>query len=327
MLGKMYGHSNRSISGGTVTRITWRNVYAAIAALAITLVCLPAHAAESELLNKLPGKSRLVNLEIEIWPEFDRTAALVFLKGELATAGQAISLRLPASSGGPTAVAQSVAAGGNLLNLPYERIDGKEFITLRITPPERFFHIEFYDKLDTGREKRDYRYQWPGDIAADHVSVHVQQPAAVTNFSITPAFTDGVPGSDTLTYWTKDMGAVPLGKTLPIAIRYTKSDARTSREILGPATSAGAETPGAAAPATDAPPTTESPVAYSFNPRTEWIPAAIFVLIGVAGGVMLWRRRSKSIKPAAAAGFCTKCGNTLRADDRFCSKCGAPVTA
>jgi hypothetical protein len=314
-------NSKQSAGDNVAEHGIWRRITGAIAVLAVTLACVPAHAAEMELLTKLPGKSRLVNLEIEIWPEFDRPAALVLLKGELANAGQSISLRLPVSSGGPAAVAQSIAAGGNLLNLPYERIDGKEFITLRITPPERFFHIEFYDKLDTGKEKRDYRYQWPGDIAADHVSVHVQQPAAVTNFAITPAFTDGAPGGDTLTYWTKDMGAVPVGKTLPIAIRYTKTDARTSKEILGPSASASA-----AAPAADAPLTSASPVAYSFDARSEWISAAIFVLIGVAGGVLLWHRRSKPSKPAAAAGFCTKCGNTLRTDDRFCSKCGASVT-
>jgi hypothetical protein len=322
-MNKMTIGSNRQPGHATRVRDARYRLIAAIAALAVALVCVPARAADSTLLNKLPGKPRLVNLEIEIWPEYDRPAALVFLKGELAAvAGQTISLRLPASSGGPAAVAQSSTAGGNLLNLPYERIDAKDFITLRIRPPERFFHIEFYDTLNTAREQREYRYLWPGDLAADHVSVHVQQPSGASAFAITPAFTDNVPGNDTLLYWTKDMGASPLGKALPITIRYTKSDARTSKEMLGPAQPAAAATLDA-----DALPNADAAVPGSFDPRTDWIPAAIFALLGVVGCGFLWRWRRMSVNAARGPGFCNQCGNPLRADDRFCSKCGAAVSA
>lgn len=321
----MIDHSNRRPGAAYFLHVA-RRLCTVLAALAVALAWVSAHAAETELLNKLPGKPRLANLEIEIWPEFDRPSTLVLIKGELATgAGRSISLRLPVTSGGPTAVAQSSTADGNLLNLPYERVDGKDFITLRFQPPERFFHVEFYDKIDLSKDKREYRYQWPGDLAADHVSIHIQQPSAVADFAITPAFTDSAAGGDTLTYWTKDLGAVPVGKALPFTIRYTKTDARTSREILGPSNAAGA--PVAGAPATDAPPTTESPVAYSFDPRTEWIPAAILILLGIAGGVLLWQRHRKSVRPVSAPGFCTKCGNSLRPDDRFCSKCGASAAS
>ena len=72
------------------------------------------------------AKARLAHLEIEIWPEYDQSAALIILKGELAAdSARAVSLRIPAASGGPIAVAQASAAGGNLLNMPYERSDGK----------------------------------------------------------------------------------------------------------------------------------------------------------------------------------------------------------
>ncbi len=299
---------------------------AILAALALALVCLPAFAADTPLLNTLPGKPRLANLEIEIWPEYDRPAALVLLKGELAAGGQTVSLRLPASSGGPAAVAQSSTADGKLLDLPYERINAKDYITLRIRPPDRFFHIEFYDKLDTGKAKREYRYQWPGDLAADRLNVHVQQPSGSTGFAITPEFTDSVPGNDALIYWTKGMGAVPAGKSLPITIRYTKNDARTSKELIEPVAAAGAP----AAEATDSVPAVSSDLTVpggSFDPRSDWIPAAIFALLGAVGGVLMWRRRRASVTAAAGAGFCTKCGNPLHADDRYCSKCGAAVAA
>jgi hypothetical protein len=303
-----------------------RRCSAAIATLAVALICLPALAADLKLLNTLPGKPRLANLEIEIWPEYDRPAALVLLKGELAAAGQAITLRLPVSSGGPSAVAQSSTADGKLLDLPYERIDAKDFITLRIQPPDRFFHVEYYDKLNTSKAQREYRYLWSGDLAVDRLGVHVQQPAAATGIAITPTFTENIPGNDTLIYWTKDMGAVPAGKTLPVTIRYSKSDARTSKELLGPVNSAPADAPAVPSIA-DTPPASDVAVPGTFDPRTDWIPAAIFALLGALGaGFMLWRWRRGSVKAATGVGFCVKCGNPLRADDRYCAKCGAAVS-
>src|SRR3989304_7632381 len=56
---------------------------------------------------------RFASLLIEIWPEFDRRAALVILKGELAAdlvLPAAVSLRIPASSGGASAVALAATA-------------------------------------------------------------------------------------------------------------------------------------------------------------------------------------------------------------------------
>ncbi len=323
----MTNHLNRRVGDGKPASGAGRRTIAAIGALAVALVFLPALAAAPESFKPPLGKPRLANLEIEIWPEYDRPAALVFLKGELASnAGQAISLRLPASSGGPSAVAQSSTAGGNLLTLSYERADAKDYITLRIQPPGRFFHIEFYDKLNTVKGKREYRYLWPGDLVVDHLSVHVQQPAAATRFAITPTFTDSVPGNDTLIYWTKDLGAAPAGKALPITIRYTKSDARTSKELLGPTASAVADAPAAPAPDSVSPPTSDSNMPGSFDPRTDWIPAAIFALLAAVAAGFLWRWRRVSNTAAGATGFCVKCGNSLRADDRFCSKCGEAVS-
>ena len=299
----------------------------AIVAFAAALAFQPVLGADLELFNTLPGKPRLANLEIEIWPEYDRPAVLVFLKGKLASrANQAISLRLPASSGGPSAVAQSSTEGGNLLDLAYERINAKDFITLRIRPQDRFFHVEFYDKLDTVKEKRSYRYVWPGDFAVDRLSVHVQQPSTSTAFAITPEFSDSGPGNDTLIYWTKDMGAVPEGKALPITIGYAKSDARTSKELLGTTASAAADAPTASALLSGLP-ASDSGDSAPVDPRVHLVLAVIFALLAVVvAGFFIWRRRRLAVTADTDAGFCTQCRNPLRAGDRFCSKCGAAVS-
>ncbi len=293
--------------------------------LAAALALLPAFAAENA-----GGKARLANLQIEIWPEYDKPAALVLLKGEIAPGvDRSVTVRIPLASGGPLAVAQSSAAGGNLLNMPYERTDGKNYITLRMQVPDRFFHIEFYDKLDTGSSKREYRYVWPGDIAADRVSIHVQQPATARDFAITPAFSESATGNDTLVYWNKQMGAAPAGKALPITLRYTKSDARTSKNILGAAAPAAAAAPGGPAVDVAAVKPAETVLRGSSASREDWIPVIFLTLLAaVTAGILWyrWRRERQSADVAGDARFCRKCGNALRSGDRFCSKCGNAVS-
>ena len=290
---------------------------------AAALIMLPAGAAENAAV-----KARLANLEIEIWPEYDKPATLVLLKGEIAPgADRSISVRIPASSGGPLAVAMSATPGGNLLNMPYDRTDGKDYITLRMQAPERFFHIEFYDKLNTGSDKREYRYVWPGDLAADHVSVHVKQPATSKEFSITPAFGKSAMGNDGLTYWSSDMGAAPAGKALAVTLRYTKSDARVSKDILGMVAPAAPATPTAPVIAPDAVKPAATAVRGSSDSRDDWTTALFLVLLAAAAAGIFWfnwRRAGEGGAAAIAsdARFCTKCGNALRKGDRFCSKCG-----
>ena len=131
--------------------------------LALALLVLPAFAL-AQTAGAPKGNPRLASLSIEIWPEYDRPAALVILRGALAESVKlpaAITLRLPAASGGPGAVAYSTTADGNLLNLKHERATAGEFITLKFEVPQRFFHVEFYEPIATGASARAYRYVWP----------------------------------------------------------------------------------------------------------------------------------------------------------------------
>lgn len=272
-----------------------------------------------------PAQPGLASLQIEIWPEFDRPAALVILKGEfkgdLALIPTA-SIRIPASSKGPAAVAFSTAPGGDLLNMPYERVDGTDFITLRLKPQDRFFHIEFYDPFPVGSQDRKYSYAWPGDFAVDRLTLRVQQPATSSNFSVTPPIASGMAGSDKFLYWTKEIGRIEAGKALPVEVKYSKTESRTSVELLGL---------GKPAPAAQGAPQSASP---SPSPAQgaglpAWLIAMISGLVILAGALLawvFWRRREQAAAPtAAAAGFCSQCRNPLQAGDRFCSKCGGPV--
>lgn len=264
------------------------------------------------------GAPRLETLQIEIWPEYDRPAALVILKGELAGdvgLPAALALRIPASSGGPSAVAFAAQKTGPLLNLAHDRSAAADAITLRFTTPERFFHVEFYDPLATATSARSYRYLWPGDLAVGALQVVVQEPAAATDIAIQPALGDLSIGSDGLRYRSARLGPVPKGQARSIEIRYAKSDPRTSAEILKAGASASSPAAGTSAGERDA-----------F--RMFLITGAIALLVAGSSLVYLfwWRRRERpGARGNAGAKFCGRCGGPTAAGDRFCSKCGAAL--
>jgi hypothetical protein len=272
------------------------------------------------------GNPRLSSLSIEIWPEYDRPAALVILRGALAEGvplPAMITLRLPAASGGPAAVAHSAAADGNLLNLKYERASAGEFITLKFETPQRFFHVEFYEPIATTTPARSFSYVWPGDLAVDRVTVVVQEPALASAVSVDPKL-DGIStGQDGLQYRAGELGALASGKPLSVAVRYTKSDPRPTAEIVKPATMASA--PVASAPSPAPGPAATPAAARSGLP--DWAPVLagflLFSALGVVFIVWLWRRDSPM--SASPRPYCTKCGAEQVQGNRFCGKCGAKL--
>ena len=284
--------------------------------LVLAIMLLPALAAGPTSRAAPKGNPRLASLQIEIWPEFDRPAALVILKGELAAdvvLPAAVSLRIAASSGGPTAVAFSTGPSANLLNLKYDRKDAGDFITLKFELQERIFHVEFYEPLVTRTPERDYTYVWPGDLTVDRLSVIVQEPATASSFSVQPNLGAATAGQNGLFYRSAELGALDAGKQLPIRVSYTKTNPRTSEEILKPT-------------ALDSSP---APTTGSGKGAFGWIlvlGVAPVLLIGAGAAFLWWRRRWKaSGAQARGAAFCSKCGAQSASGDRFCSKCGAPL--
>lgn len=284
--------------------------------LILAVMLAPAIAAAPPVRDAAKGNPRLASLQIEIWPEFDRqAAALVILKGEIAPdvpLPAVVNLRIAARSGGPTAVAHSSGSGSSLLSLKYDRSDAGDFIALKFDLPGRVFHVEFYDPLMTSTPDRNYTYVWPGDLAADKVSVILQEPATASDFSVQPPLDSTALGENGLRYRSAELGAFQAGKQLDVKVRYTKIDPRTSTDILKPK-------------APDA-----SPLASAGPGKTElalWLVAVVAVLVlgGIAATAWWQRRKSVSEPQSSDAGFCPKCGSPSASDDRYCAKCGAPL--
>ena len=266
---------------------------------------------------------RLAGLQIEVWPEFDRPAALVILRGELAadvTLPAAVSLRIPAASGGPLAVATADTPDGELFDLTYERADAPDFVTLTFSLERRVFHVELYDPLPTEDLQRTYTYTWPGDFAVAELTARVQEPAGATGFSVEPDLGPGASSAaDGLVYRRASLGALEAGQTFAITLSYQKTDPRNSVEILGLAEPDETVEPGG-------------------GDVSVWLLPLAAAAGAVAGAalVAVWYRRGKLL-PARAAGppqagrpadgqrFCAKCGKRLGSDDQYCSACGAEV--
>lgn len=264
-----------------------------------------------------PGKStapRFETLSIEIRPEHDRPAALVILSGQLASdvaLPAAVSLRIPASSNGPSAVAFANGDRDQLFDLGYERSNAPDYITLHTKLPGRVLHLEFYDSFLTGSNERRYRYVWPGDVAVDKLSVSVEEPAGATNFSTRPDLGEATVGSGGLRYRGATLGSAPAGKPLTVEVGYTKTDARSTTEILN----LKKDEP--------VPQTTGELVApSSMRPEVVLVLGIGLPLLLAAGmGYWLWRRRTM-IESGAIARACASCGHKAKPGDRFCAKCG-----
>jgi len=226
----------------------------------------------------------LAKLEIDIWPEFDRAATLVILRAEIApevTLPASVSLRIPSSSGGPTALANAASADAQLLTIPYERSEAQvDFLTLTFETDTRFFQLEFYDRLDTDSADRSYRYVWTGDLLVGEVSVQVQQPAGATEFSVQPDLGPDIAGPTGLDYREANLGALEEGKALAVDVAYKKSDPRTSAEILGLTT--GAPEPGNSG-------------SDGGLPRWLIVAAVAGALVLAAAGLTYWLRRRRPL--------------------------------
>ena len=250
----------------------------------------------------------LASLQIEIWPEYDRAAVLVIYKAALPAAARLpaeLTFRIPASSGGPAAVAYSAEESGNLLNLSHQEEKAGNFILVHIRPPQRFVHLEFYEPIATGNPTREYRYAWPGDMAVERVSVLVKEPAQVSDLAVQPNFDLAGQGPDGLKQRTAEFGPLKSGEQLPIDIRYVKADPRPSTEIL-------------AAPAAVAELNAQP------SQRPVWplalVAGGAIVLLG-AVAALFWRRR----RVALTSAICATCGRPTTAGDRFCASCGTPL--
>jgi hypothetical protein len=273
----------------------------------------------------------LSNLEVDLWPEYDRPGVLVIYRITLpsnVSLPTDLTLRIPAAVGEPNAVAAK-QPDGSLLNAAYDRVVNGEWaeITLTATMPE--IQVEYYDPgITRSGTTRTFAYRWPGDYNVQSFQVQVQQPKDATSLSTSPALGAGVTRDDGLVYYTSNIGQLPAGQAFDITVNYDKaSDDLTAANMqVQPS-----------APVAD----TAMGWRNQIQAVLPWGLLILGVLLLVGGGVWYWqsgkrkdqsqpsRRRRRAApptsEPAPAGGqaiYCHSCGKRAGPNDRFCRACG-----
>ncbi len=278
---------------------------------------------------------KLAALEVDLWPEYDRPSMLVIYRITL-PAGVSLpvdlSLRVPAATGGPSAVAaeQTTAEGApGLFDVPYTFETDGEWGVIKLTASAPQLQIEYYDPgLAKDGTARQFTYHWAGDYAVDALSIQVQQPAGASNMLISPSFGQGVASGDGLLLFNKQVGAMPAGQAFDVELQYQKADDALTVSGLDMNPSA---------------PLTTTPGQDTFKAALPWVLGGLGVILIVGGGVWYWqsgknrsadvpsRRRRKPAtarEPSAAADgvYCHQCGKRAASGDRFCRTCGAQLS-
>lgn len=296
------------------------------AALIILVLMLPASGqAQSGLTFSA--------VKVDLWPEFDRPEMLVIYHLTLSAQSVPadINLHIPAAAGQVHAVAAQ-QPDGRLINLTFEqRPPSGEWseVVFKATSPE--VQIEYYDPSLVKQDAiRKFTYRWAGDYAVDAFLLEVQQPIDASDMDIPSGTGSGVTRNDGLVYYTKEIGALPAGQTLEVALSYQKPTDTLSANVLQiqPSSPIDETTAGRATTLTTALP---------------WLLGGLGLLLIVGGGWWYWQsgrtkarpeRRARH-KPAAQRNaapvaaenqvYCHQCGKRAVPGDRFCRTCGTQL--
>jgi hypothetical protein len=279
------------------------------------------------------GDLTLADLEIALWPEFDRPGVLVIYRGQFeptTTLPQSVEVRIPAEVGAPTAVAY-VGEDDGRYNLQYTtRVESDETI-VAFDLPTLGFQLEYYDTLPIDPSgERAYEFAYTANYPVRDLALEVQVPPAAGGFELNPEADAVEAGSGGLLYQRLDAGPLARGETFELGFRYSKegdeltsSGSQQSSTSGNPSTAMG-ETGGGDGGSTVA-----------------LFVVAFVALLAVGVGAYWLGQRTQSPAPQAPVRraqrrgggggggrqeiYCHKCGTGLRPDSEFCHLCGAKV--
>ena len=182
------------------------------------------------------GPLGLAELEVDLWPEYDRPDVLVIYKAKFSegvSLPMDVTFKIPTIVGEPYAVAVRQMDGA-LLNATYERqVEGDwTLITITATMPE--IQLEYYDpQIEMAGEKRNYSYVWPGDYAVDTMRIVVQQPLGANQMRVEPNLGSFMQyQGDPMQYYVMDVGSPKTGETVSVDLSYAKDSDALSVESL-----------------------------------------------------------------------------------------------
>jgi hypothetical protein len=225
------------------------------------------------------AQMRFERLEVVVWPEYDRPAVLVMLRGTLSSEVSLptiVSLSMPAVAGAPHAVAKQQPDGGLAVAQYTVSTDG-DWSRVDLLTDVPIFRLEYYVPLDTSDSQRRFRFYWPGGVDIGAVAYEVLHPVDATSLTVKPP-ADGIGEADGLTFYNAELGARSAAESFSIALAYSKSTARLSSPAAQAAPPVEVIDP-------PAPAVSDGPAA-----RTDWLLLVILGLAAAVFGAFMFRR-------------------------------------
>jgi hypothetical protein len=284
----------------------------------------------------------LSDLEISLWPEYDRPEVLVIYRGLFAEDTPLpipVEISIPAEVGEPTAVAY-VGEGGERMNQQYTTKVSGDWLVVAFELNTLGFQLEYYDALSAGAEgRREYTYAYTADYPITDLNLDLQVPPTAQGFVLEPPEDSVITESDGLVYHLVNAGALAQGEERSWTLTYQKDNEElTVSAFMQPETTVPAA----------------GGVAAGTDNSTVLIFLVAFVALIAVGAAAFWLgRRTQPLQPNPPASprpkrrgsgrgsqiprqrlsssggqealFCHHCGAELRADSDFCHKCGTAV--
>ena len=288
-------------------------------------------------------------MDVDVWPEYDKEAVLVFMRFSLpAEVPLPATFKFAIPTGAVIAGIGEIDPNGSYkFNYadsypPVQPGANWDIATIQVQD-FRSLQIDYYydPGLPAGAGERSFPLllQLPLDVGT--LALHVQQPAGATDFTVQPDLQGSGAAQDGFTYAVATFNEVKAGSTLGHLVSYSKPDGALSAD------------PGQSDPA-------------QVGTRTVLLTAILVIVVGVGGFLAYYlyrkagrdkqssrRPRTKGSpaaqpvrsptkrpvattrkKPAPKGGnaatdrgeavdsVCVACGEALRKKDRFCPSCG-----
>ena len=264
--------------------------------------------------------SLIRELDIDIWPDYDRPSVLVLLTGQLPENTKlpaSVTLPLPESAR-LNAVARIDAKDGRMKDDIVSSTDPPGMVTF-ITPDYRF-RVEYYFPYAVNNNQHAIDYTWLAPVGVNVFRIRVQQPASAQAFKIDPATATIMRGDDGFTYHIFPTQVVDAWQPVSLRVEYHMAAPQLSKKS--------APSPMTAAQSADQAPKPES----SFGVNLALIAMAVGGL--VLFGVLIWQVASRralsgnyhSVDPPtpkrSAVKYCSQCGQPVDDSDSFCRECG-----
>jgi hypothetical protein len=267
-------------------------------------------------------------LRVQVMPEFDNPRVLVVVQGRLAASDRlpaVVTFRLPLEATINQMAVMSMD-GGSIAQDYEARPDAADPRWLAVSytlTNAHFFYEYYYDPLGADEEKQ-FAFTLNSLYPVEDLLLEVQEPARASGFQVEPQPAGSrLDGSLGLTYHQIQVGQVPAGEDVGLAVRYTKADPTPSLSWQQVMALQDAKAP--VAPVMAAAPAA-MPTERDSGSMLALMAGASLALIVMGTAYAAWRtpRRAPAAPAQRRARYCPGCGSALRARALYCHSCGAP---